>query len=71
MSDALPAKDFSWPKAASIDMFFKNKFGKDGIVKLHWYDGLRRPKEIKRVDPAFLKDPKIRTAYLLSAQNIR
>lgn len=58
VSDALPAKDFSWPKAASIDMFFKNKFGKDGIVKLHWYDGLRRPKEIKRVDPAFLKDPK-------------
>ena len=29
-----------------------NKFGKDGIVKLHWYDGLRRPKEIKRDDPA-------------------
>ncbi len=58
VSDALPAKDFSWPKASSIDMFFKNKFGKDGIVKLHWYDGLRRPKEIARVDPEFLKDPK-------------
>lgn len=58
VSDALPAKDFSWPKAASIDMFFKNKFGKDGVVKLHWFDGLRRPSEIKGVDPEFLKDPK-------------
>lgn len=58
VSDALPAKDFSWPKAATIDMFFKNKFGKDGIVKIHWFDGLRRPKEIKGVDPEFLKDPK-------------
>lgn len=35
VSDALQAKDFSWPKAATIDMFFKNKFGKDGIVKIH------------------------------------
>ena len=39
-------------------MFFKNKFGKDGIVKIHWFDGLRRPKEIRGVDPEFLKDPK-------------
>ncbi len=58
VADALPAKDFSWPKAASIDMFFKNKYGKNGIIKLHWYDGLRRPKEIKGVDKAFLDDPK-------------
>lgn len=58
VADALPSKPFSWPKAASIDMFFKNKYGKDGIVKLHWFDGLRRPKEIKRVSPDVLNDPK-------------
>lgn len=58
VSDALAAKDFSWPKASSIDMFFDNKYGVDGVVKLHWYDGGRKPKQIKRVDPAFLEDPK-------------
>ena len=58
VSDAMPSKDFSWPKAASIDMFFKNKYGKNGEVKLHWFDGLRRPKEIKGVSEAELKDPK-------------
>lgn len=58
ISDALPATDFSWPKAASIDMFFNNKYGKDGVVKLHWYDGRRKPKEIRGVEKAFLDDPK-------------
>ena len=58
VSDALPCKDFSWPKAASIDMFFKNKYGKDGEIRLHWYDGRRRPPEIKGVPESELKDPK-------------
>ncbi|MBE6413199.1 MAG: Gfo/Idh/MocA family oxidoreductase [Verrucomicrobiaceae bacterium] len=65
VADALPAKDFSWPKASSIDMFFKNKYGKDGIVKLHWYDGLRRPKEIKRVSDKELNDPRARNCIYI------
>ena len=64
-SDALPSKDFSWPKASSIDMYFDNKYGVDGVVKLHWYDGGRKPESIKRVDPEFLKDPKNRNCIFI------
>ncbi len=58
--DATPHSELSWPSATTMVMNFKNKFGKDGKIKLHWYDGLRRPKhgEIKRVDDAFIDDPR-------------
>lgn len=47
--------DYSWPKEASSVMTFVNKRGVDNRIRLHWYDGGRRPKEIKRVDPSYLK----------------
>ncbi len=65
VADALPAKNFSWPKASSIDMYFKNKYGKDGVVKIHWYDGLRRPKAIKRVSDKELNDPRARNCIYI------
>ncbi len=48
--------DYSWPKEASSIMTFMNKRGVDNRIRLHWYDGGRKPKEIKRVKPEFLKD---------------
>ena len=58
--DATPASDLSWPDATTMVMNFNNKFGKGGKIKLHWYDGKRRPKcgEIKRVDDDFMNDPR-------------
>lgn len=47
--------DYSWPKEASSTMVFLNKRGVNNRIRLHWYDGGRRPKAIKRVDPSFLK----------------
>lgn len=48
--------DYSWPKASSADMTFLNPRGVGGKIKLHWYDGGRKPKAIKGVDEAFLQD---------------
>lgn len=51
--------DYSWPKEASTVMTFRNpKYGKDGIIRLHWFDGGRKPKAIERVPDSFLKDPR-------------
>lgn len=50
--------DYSWPKEASTTMVFENSRGVNGKISLHWFDGGRRPKEVKRVDEAFLKDPR-------------
>ena len=51
--------DYSWPKEASTVMTFRStKYGDNGIIRLHWYDGGRKPKEIERVPDSFLKDPR-------------
>ena len=46
-------------------MTFMNKRGVDNRIRLHWYDGGRKPKEIKRVDPAFLADPRNNNATFI------
>ena len=48
--------NYSWPQESSAEMVFANKRGKNGKITLHWYDGGRKPKAIKGVDEAFLKD---------------
>lgn len=50
--------DYSFPKQTSMVMDFDNKLGKNGKIRLHWYDGLLRPTEIKGVSQEFLKDPR-------------
>ena len=51
-----PFNDYSWPSAVTETLTFMNKRGVDNRIRLHWYDGSRRPYEIKRVDKAFLQD---------------
>ncbi len=46
-------------------MTFLNKRGVNGKIKLHWFDGGRRPKEIKRVDNSFLQDPRNKNAVFI------
>ncbi len=58
VANSTPFNDYSWPSQSSAEMTFINKRGKNGIIKLHWYDGGRKPKAIKGVDDAFLKDPR-------------
>lgn len=59
VADSTPFNDYSWPMQASSVMTFLNKRGVNNRIRMHWYDGGRRPKEIKRVDPEFMKpDPK-------------
>ncbi len=55
-ANSTPFNDYSWPKASSAEMVFENKCGVNGKIKIHWYDGGRRPKGIKGVDEAFLQD---------------
>ena len=55
VANSTPFNDYSWPKQASSVMTFANKRGVRGKIRLHWYDGGRRPEAINRVDPEFLK----------------
>ena len=55
-ANSTPFNDYSWPKQSSAEMVFANKCGVNGKITLHWYDGGRKPKAIKGVDEAFLKD---------------
>ena len=55
-ANSTPFNDYSWPSQSSAEMVFLNKCGVDGKIRLHWYDGGRKPKAIKGVDEAFLKD---------------
>ncbi len=57
-ANSTPFNDYSWPKSSSAEMVFYNKCGVGGKIKLHWYDGGRKPEAIKGVDDAFLKDPR-------------
>ena len=53
-----PFNDYSFPAHTEMVMDFENKRGKNGKIKLHWSDGLIRPKAVKRIDDAFMKDPR-------------
>ncbi len=46
--------NYSWPKDSEALMTFANKCGVDNRIRLHWYDGGRRPKAIKGVEPEYL-----------------
>lgn len=50
--------NYSWPKESSTDMIFANKRGKGGKIKVHWYDGGRKPAHVKGVDDAYIHDKK-------------
>ncbi len=60
-----PFNDYSWPSQASSVMTFMNKCGVNNRIRLHWYDGGRKPKSIKRVEDAFLKDPRNNNATFI------
>lgn len=60
--------EYFWPSKSTSHLEFKNKFGKDGIVKLHWYDGapgLNKPAEVKRVSHEFLHDHRLSNGTLI------
>ena len=63
VGNADKASDYSWPKSADFVMTFTNKFGKDGKIRLHWFDGGRKPKEIKRVPQQYFEEAKKRNGY--------
>ena len=46
-------------------MTFDNDCGANGEIRLHWYDGGRKPKSIKRVEEAFLNDPRNNNATFI------
>ncbi len=69
IGNSTPFNDYSWPKEASSVMTFMNKRGVDNRIRLHWYDGGRKPKSIKRVDPAFLADPRNNNATFIVGTN--
>lgn len=54
--------EYFWPSKSTSHLEFKNKFGKDGVVRLHWYDGapeINKPAEVKRVAHEHLHDPRL------------
>ena len=60
--------EYFWPSKSTSHLEFKNRFGKDGIVRLHWHDGtpgLNKPKEVKRVSSEFLNDPRLTNGTLI------
>ena len=63
VGSADPATDYSWPKSASFVMTFDNKRGKDGKIRLNWFDGGRKPKEIKRVSQEYFDIANKRRSY--------
>ena len=60
-----PFNDYSWPSATSVDMKFNNKRGKDGKITMHWYDGGRKPKDVKRVPQEYIDNPKNKNCTLI------
>ncbi len=65
VGNSTPFNDYSWPSQASSVMTFANERGVGGKIRLHWYDGGRKPKAIKRVDKAFLDDPRNNNATFI------
>jgi len=54
-----------WPAQATAHLEFVNKRGKDGRIRLHWFDGGRKPKDVKRVDQAFIDDKRMLNGTLI------
>ena len=48
-SNSTPFNDYSWPADSDTSMVFENARGVGGKIGMHWYDGGRRPKSVKRV----------------------
>lgn len=60
--------DFYWPAKSTSHQWFKNPRGKDGVIRIHWYDGtpeLNKPKEVKRVAHEFLHDKRLANGTLI------
>lgn len=54
--------DSFWPAKSTSHLYFKNKLGANGEIRLHWYDGapgLNKPAEVKRVAHEYLHDPRL------------
>jgi len=73
VGESSPFNAYSWPKEASSVYTFasmrginrRTPFGYDPQIKLHWYDGGRKPKEVKRVEKSFLEDPRNNNATFI------
>ncbi len=46
--------DYSWPYSSTLKYEFASKFGKNGKIYMHWYDGYRKPKYVKGLDSKFI-----------------
>ena len=69
-ANSTPFSDYDWPNKASCDMEFDNKRGKGGKIRLHWFDGGRKPKEIKRVPQEFLTDSRnMNCTFIVGTKN--
>ncbi len=56
--------DYSWPAEASIVYDFPGN-AKRGPVKIYWFDGYRKPKNVERVPQSFIDDAKNKNCTLL------
>lgn len=48
--DISSINSYTWPDSSEIHFEFDSPFGKDGKIRLHWYDGGRMPKFIRGVE---------------------
>lgn len=63
--DSTEYSEFAWPMQTTAHLEFKNRRGAKGKIRLHWFDGGRRPKDVKRVDQNFIDDPKTKNGTLI------
>lgn len=63
--EATEYTDISWPKQTTAHLEFRNPRGVKGKIMLNWYDGGRKPKNVKRVDQSFIDDPKTSNGTLI------
>ncbi len=63
--DCSEYSDCAWPQQATSHIEFDNKRGVGGKIALHWYDGGRKPKDIKRVEQSFIDDPRMKNGTLI------
>ena len=56
---------WSWPQECTAHLEFDNPRGVDGKIRLHWYDGGLKPKDVKRVEQSFIDDPRLKNGTLI------
>ncbi len=63
--DCSEYSECAWPQQATSHIEFENPRGVDGKITLHWYDGGRKPKNVKRVEQSFIDDPRMKNGTLI------